>query len=596
MRPLFQILLLFILSVAFSPKADATLRARAVPLSGVALGAKSVALTLNFGEPVNGVSFPGWQDSQGLWSASPELVPGSYSLTAVATHPSGWVPQGVNHQFTVAPRAETVANTYDAMGNVQTRTWSTGKVQSFAWDAQGRLSSVYQTGGTPASWWAVYDGLGRRIYTQVNGAFATRSVYDPEVEFLELGLQINGAQAWEIYGPDMSGSYGGMQELGGLEAVIGTDGVTRGIINDWWGNTVGYVAAPGGAMTRGPARFTGFGPEPGRGMSPMTATKPLHELLGYRGLTLDPPGYFHMGTRSYDPQSGRWLSPDPMGHAGSLSLYDYCDNDPLNVFDPDGRFGKGIHDGWNGTSGANSPNSGAYHAAMSLSGTVGGVGGGLAQGKAILGNALTLGTNAELSAYTNSLSGWQYSASRGFMGVGAATGGTALALLSAPVVVSAGTTVLATGQTAVATGSVMTALQSQQGQRLVGWGTTAAEVYLSSYTGVSPVGVPLPAAKTLPPLRQQYIDDVASLSDLASRASGANAAATARLLHAERNALKLQYRELTPPDLLKTIEARNTKLYGNPLGPSIDQLRAAGKSWDDIIESATRAGGSDIKF
>jgi ABC-type transport system involved in cytochrome bd biosynthesis fused ATPase/permease subunit len=61
------------------------------------------------------------------------------------------------------------------------------------------------------------------------------------------------------------------------------------------------------------------------------------------------------------------------------------------------------------------------------------------------------------------------------------------------------------------------------------------------------------AAKT-PLLRQQYVDDVASLSNLAlaSRAAGADAAATARLLHAERNALKLQYRELTPPDLLKT--------------------------------------------
>jgi hypothetical protein len=83
---------------------------------------------------------------------------------------------------------------------------------------------------------------------------------------------------------------------------------------------------------------------------------------------------------------------------------------------------------------------------------------------------------------------------------------------------------------------------------------------------------------------------------LASRGAGADAAATARLLHAERNALKLQYRELTPPDLLKTIEARNLEKYGNTLGPSIDHLRAAGKSWDDIIESATRAGGKDLGF
>lgn len=101
-----------------------------------------------------------------------------------------------------------------------------------------------------------------------------------------------------------------------------------------------------------------------------------------------------------------------------------------------------------------------------------------------------------------------------------------------------------------------------------------------------------------PLLRQQYVDEVGSLSDLAlaSRSAGADAAATARLLHAERNALKLKYRELTPPDLLKTIEARNLEKYGNTLGPSIEQLRAAGKSWDDIIESATRAGGKNLGF
>lgn len=130
--------------------------------------------------------------------------------------------------------------------------------------------------------------------------------------------------------------------LGGLEAVIGSDEVTRGIVNDWFGNTVGHVAAPGAAITWSPAQFLAWGPAPGWSTPPVDGTKPLHELLGYRGLTIDPPGYQQMGLRPYDPQTGRWLSPDPVGHAVSLSLYDYCDNDPLNVFDPDGRFGKGV--------------------------------------------------------------------------------------------------------------------------------------------------------------------------------------------------------------------------------------------------------------
>lgn len=83
---------------------------------------------------------------------------------------------------------------------------------------------------------------------------------------------------------------------------------------------------------------------------------------------------------------------------------------------------------------------------------------------------------------------------------------------------------------------------------------------------------------------------------LASRAAGASDEATARLLHAERNALKQKYRDLSPSDAVKQFEQRNIERYGNPLGPTIDQLRAGGKSWTDIIESATRPGGSDLGF
>lgn len=40
---------------------------------------------------------------------------------------------------------------------------------------------------------------------------------------------------------------------------------------------------------------------------------------------------------------GNFLSPDPFGHSSSMSLYDYANGDPVNRFDPDGRFGKDIH-------------------------------------------------------------------------------------------------------------------------------------------------------------------------------------------------------------------------------------------------------------
>jgi len=135
--------------------------------------------------------------------------------------------------------AHSVLYQYDTLSRVQTLTW----------DGLGRLVKVVQTVVNPFVWTALYDGLERRIratYTPDGGAtVTTTSMFDPEVEFLELGLAIDGAWNWNVYGPDLSGSYGGLQGLGGLEAVIGSDGVTRGIINDWFGNTVGHVGPSG---------------------------------------------------------------------------------------------------------------------------------------------------------------------------------------------------------------------------------------------------------------------------------------------------------------------------------------------------------------
>lgn len=105
-------------------------------------------------------------------------------------------------------------------------------------------------------------------------------------------------------------------------------------------------------------------------------------------------------------------------------------------------------------------------------------------------------------------------------------------------------------------------------------------------------------AKGLPPLRQQYVDSVSELKGVADslRASGADIEQIARALHTERRAIGEQFKSLTPPDKLAEIYQRNMQKYGDELGPSIDWLRSQGKSWDQIIESATRTGGKDLGF
>ena len=106
------------------------------------------------------------------------------------------------------------------------------------------------------------------------------------------------------------------------------------------------------------------------------------------------------------------------------------------------------------------------------------------------------------------------------------------------------------------------------------------------------------AASRVVKLRQQYVDAVTGLANKVPqmRRAGMSSEQIARALHAERRALGVKYKDITDPKLLQQIYQRILKKYGDKLGPSIEWLRKQGKSWDDIIESASRPGGADLEF
>jgi hypothetical protein len=70
----------------------------------------------------------------------------------------------------------------------------------------------------------------------------------------------------------------------------------------------------------------------------------------------------------------------------------------------------------------------------------------------------------------------------------------------------------------------------------------------------------------------------------------------ARVLHQMRRDLGIKYKNMTPADELEKFYTRNLELYGDKLGPTIDWLRANGKSWEQIILSASKPGGKDLGF
>lgn len=105
-----------------------------------------------------------------------------------------------------------------------------------------------------------------------------------------------------------------------------------------------------------------------------------------------------------------------------------------------------------------------------------------------------------------------------------------------------------------------------------------------------------PRSAEIVALRRQYVEEVQMLAGKAEvmRLAGSSQEQIARALHAERRDLGVKYKNLTPPKELAEIYARNEKKYGDKLGPTVEWLHGRGKSWEDIIASASRAGGKDL--
>jgi hypothetical protein len=97
-------------------------------------------------------------------------------------------------------------------------------------------------------------------------------------------------------------------------------------------------------------------------------------------------------------------------------------------------------------------------------------------------------------------------------------------------------------------------------------------------------------------MRRCYAEEVRGLAPVGQKllAAGRTEEEVARALHAMRREIGAHYKRLTPQPLRQQVYDRNNQQYGDPLGPTIEWLRARNKSWRDIIESSSRPGGHDL--
>ena len=289
------------------------------------------------------------------WQANMELSPGSHQLTVAALHPSGRFTAWATNYFTNSLAFQQTVDSYDANGDITNRVWenpsgTVERTQALSWDARGRLHTVTQRDANNSgyNWSAVYDPLNRRISTTTilvtNGVVYPSSVqtinsyFDPQVEFLELGVSYGTHTEWKMYGPDANGIYGGLNGVGGLDAITPGLSLFNPTITDFRGDVLAYYDSSAGSNTWISARPTGYGAVPGYRPVALANGGTLEQSSVWRGHWVDITGYYNIGLRPYDPVSGRWLTYDSLWNSRDPNYYTFAGGDPINYFDSNGRF------------------------------------------------------------------------------------------------------------------------------------------------------------------------------------------------------------------------------------------------------------------
>jgi len=209
------------------------------------------------------------------------------------------------HPSAVSSTSDGKTYTYDNNGNMVT-----GGNRSMVWDFDNRVTSV-TTGGVNAS--MDYDYTGTRV--KKNGSGGTTyfpfSGYEEgpgslRTKYIRIGIE-------NIASKKSTGEklFYHNDHLGGVNVITNDSGLLAQIIEyDPWGKI---------------SRQEGSG----------------ESLRRFTGKILDPEsGLYYYGGRYYDPELGRFISPDPFvsepDDPQNLNRYSYVLNNPVNAIDPDG--------------------------------------------------------------------------------------------------------------------------------------------------------------------------------------------------------------------------------------------------------------------
>jgi RHS repeat-associated protein len=212
--------------------------------------------------------------------------------------------------------------TYDSNGNTLTKTVGTDTT-SYAWDYENRLTSVTLpgSGGTVSF---KYDPFGRRIEKILPSA--TRLFVYDGASLVEATDGSGSEVASYTQGPNIDEHLGmsrgtsvSYYEQDGLGSVTSLTSSSGSLAQTYTYDSFGNQTASSGSLTN---------------------------FFRYAGREFDTEtGLYYNRARYFNPATGRFLSPDPIGFAGGIDFYQYAINNPVAYTD---SFGYAPGDNWYG--------------------------------------------------------------------------------------------------------------------------------------------------------------------------------------------------------------------------------------------------------
>lgn len=233
--------------------------------------------------------------------------------TTTTTYPAPGDPRPHAAQAVTGPGG-TTGNTYFDDGRTKTRGPDTGG-QSFAYDAEGKLSSVTEADGKTSTY--VYDADGNRLIAR-DPSGVTLTVGDIELRVPAGSSFSTGTRFYSYNGRPIAER----KATGGVSWLLTDEqGTTYASVDDNDEMTVRKRFQDPYGLPRG------------------VPAGPWVDNHGFLGGYQNPTGLTHLGAREYDPATGSFITPDPLldpGKPAHLNAYTYGFGNPLANSDPTG--------------------------------------------------------------------------------------------------------------------------------------------------------------------------------------------------------------------------------------------------------------------